>query len=896
MDETIFKKISPSELDNKSLVLTVNERLSRWLLLQHNRRKKNEDKKIWITPAIKSLDSWTRELWKQSWPEKYILNSTQSQSLWENIIRKDFYSDQTDLLHLRGAADLAAKAYKLVKQYHLPESQTPYNWTEESKSFHRWMKSYESKLKTLNSIDPSYLLDEIISIQKRNSHFVPEQIVIAGFDEINPQFENWIRFLVSKNVQIEILKSSSESLSNRSNEIKSSDVCVRSFFDRSQEITQCARWVRSVYSVEKTIGIIVPEMEDYRSQIIREFTSELAPDAMFPWKETEVPFNISKGTPLSNEPAINLATHIISAPINFIPHRTFYSVLTSPFIRGSEQERSGRMFLEKYLRRNNFVKIFLGQINNWDKKETVPQLIYCLEVLENFLKNDISALPSIWAKRFSNLLKQMGWPFGDNEENATFFPLLDKWNECLDIFASLDNIIGLVNRDKAVEILNKIIEIPYSQKSSEEAIQILGMLESSGLEFDYLWVMGCDMKSLPAPSSPNPFIPINIQKQHNLPHSTAGRELNYANQIIERLLTASPNIVFSYAKWENNTEQFISPMLTSIKELSPSPTIDQSHSPSLQIQTSFPLELWEDQPTIPISQEELHHIKGGHNIIGNMAMCPFRAFAVHRLHTQSIEDPEIDIDAAKRGDLVHKSMELFWNQVKSHDNLIKLCDEDKLVSQVSSVVYEAIQKNQNHFFHQPIFTEMETERIISLVLDWLEVDLSRPPFKVLSTEEQIQLKIGELNLNLKIDRVDQSETGEIVIIDYKTGKPNIADWFQIRLTQPQLPLYSLNKSASAIVFAVIKKNSCSFKGMAKNPEVIPDIHFDIYKKYTSSKSWEDQINLWRDILNNLSNDFISGNLEVNPVNPKTTCKYCGLQGLCKVGDQETFENEDNLDG
>lgn len=404
------------------------------------------------------------------------------------------------------------------------------------------------------------------------------------------------------------------------------------------------------------------------------------------------------------------------------------------------------------------------------------------------------------------------------------------------------------------------------------------------------------MKSLPASPSPNPFLPMNLQKRHNLPHSTAERELNFSQHIIKRLTKASPNIVFSYAKWDNNNEQLLSPLLVQWQNFSPTKLIEINNSPDHQIKISSALELWKDQSQIPISQEELDSIKGGHTIIGNMAMCPFRAFSIHRLHTQNMEDAEVDIDSAKRGDLVHKAMELFWNEVKSHANLVKLYVDDNLASQVKKSVDEAININLKHFFHQPKFTDMETQRIIWLILDWLQNDLSRAPFKVISTEEQIKLKIDKLNITLKIDRIDQTDLGETVIIDYKTGKPNINEWFQDRMTQPQLPLYSLDRTTSAIVFAVIKKDNCSFKGIAKTADVIPDIHYDIYKKFSDSKIWEDQIILWKDKLNDLGKNFIAGILKVDPVDTKTTCKYCGLHSFCKIGEQETFELEENFDG
>ena len=895
MDDRKFKKASLSDLDDHTLVLTVNERLSRWLLLQYNRQQKTSGKEIWVTPPISSIDAWTRETWQRSWSKKHILNPTQSQNLWENIIRKDIYSEQKDLLHIRGAADLAGQAFKLVKQYRLPESRTPYQWTEESKAFHGWMRNYESNLIKLQSIDSCCLLDELTSIAKDINHLIPRKIVFSGFDEINPQFENWLQFLEKENVDIRFMDSFYESSTNFLNEVdKNTDVNVQEFTDRSHEVIQCARWIRSIYSPEKTIGIIVPELDAYRSLIAQEFTSELSPQAMFPWNETELPFNISKGTPLKFEPAINLAIQLISGPNKFLPYKTFFSLITSPFIKGSDIEISERMRLDKFLRQNNVVKIFPQQIYDWDKNESVSQLVNSLKFLETFLNDDPLVIPSVWAKRISKLFQKMGWPFGDTGENNTLFPLLDKWNECLDIFASLDQILGKINRHKALGTFNRIIEIPYRKKSAEEPIQVVGLLESSGLEFDHLWVMGCDMKSIPAPPDPNPFIPMNLQKQYNLPHSTVEREYNFSQQILARIVSAAPKIIFSFAKWQDNSEQFLSPLLVGLNNLNSTPSIEKNHSPANQIQNTSGLESWEDPSEIPISNEELLSIKGGHSVLANMALCPFRAFSVHRLKTQQLDDPEIDIDAAKRGDLVHKAMELFWNEVKSHANLVKIFDEDKLVEQVGKNVEEAIHKNKKHFFHQPKFLEMETERIVSLILEWLQNEISRPPFAVVSTEKIVNLNINNLNLSLKIDRIDQTEAGDTVIVDYKTGKPTLQEWFQERLTQPQLPLYALDRTASAVVFAVIKNNNCDYKGIAKNQNVIPDIHHDIYKKYTESQEWNDQMDLWKKNLNDLSQNFIAGNISVDPIDTKTACKYCGLQSLCKIGEKNNFQDEDNF--
>ena len=448
---------------------------------------------------------------------------------------------------------------------------------------------------------------------------------------------------------------------------------------------------------------------------------------------------------------------------------------------------------------------------------------------------------------------------------------------------------------QAVNALDKIAEIPFSKKSPEEPIQIVGLLESSALEFDRLWVMGCSLDNMPAKPSPNPFIPMELQKTHNLPHSTSERELKYSEQILARLMKSAPEIIFSYPAWQGNRETTISPLITALDRHEKAPIIELSHAPALQIANSATLETWEDPAQLPIAQDELAGVKGGQSILADMAKCPFRAFAVHRLHAQQLEEPEIDVDAASRGNTVHKAMELFWNDVRSQEKLINIYDADELPARVRKHVANAMKTQMNSFTHQPRFADLETERITHLILQWLESDLERPPFTVLDAEKNISLNVEGLNLTLQVDRIDKTKEGEIIIVDYKTGQANKNDWFGERLIQPQLPLYNLKTPASAIAFAKINKKQCGYEGVAKKNNIITGLDTDNYKTKTGSSNWEELMEFWRQKIHGLANSFISGQLIVDPADVKKTCEHCGLQSLCRVAEQKTIKAREETD-
>ena len=106
------------------LTLTVNARLARWLLLEHDEQKKKAGKKAWQTPPILPLSSWLKNVWLKSWPEKYLLSELQCEKIWEEIINQD--SARLDLLHLQGVASQTSKAFSLLHEYRLPRDKKLY--------------------------------------------------------------------------------------------------------------------------------------------------------------------------------------------------------------------------------------------------------------------------------------------------------------------------------------------------------------------------------------------------------------------------------------------------------------------------------------------------------------------------------------------------------------------------------------------------------------------------------------------------------------------------------------------------------------------------------------------------------------------------------------------------
>jgi probable DNA repair protein len=772
-----------------SLTLTVNSRLARWLLFHYSRQQSLDGHQVWKKPAIHSIDEWMRQAWLQSWPDQYVLTELQSKHLWQKIIQEDSATSDLNLLHVQGAANHAFKAYQLICQYRLPEDPAGFNnYTEETQAFRQWMTHYKKQLVEWQALDPAELLDAVSRRMEQGHIPLPEEIVLHGFDEITPQFEDWLSQLKSKNIPVNFKPFKPEAVATEHLHklITEKKGTFQKYEDANEEVIQCARWVRSIYQEGKTIGIVVPEMESYRGTLERELKAELAPTSVFPWEGRPLPFNISMGTPLSHEPIVHLALLLLSQKSKRIPLLTFSTLITSPFLKNPLEEIQARRELDWKLRGCNTTHVFLPQALDPKQWERCSTLVSLLDTLMSWVDDSSYRLPSEWARGISKFLKNVQWPSESKTLSSLQYQTLQSWNECLDSLSSLDRVLQKINRHQAVSHLAHITnETQFQPQTHEEPIQVVGLLESAGMEFDHLWLMGCHAETLPPYPSPNPFLPfLSLQKPFNLPHSTAEQELSFTEQTLFRLAHACKEIIFSYPAWQGETELAPSPLL--VQWLSDSNTIQNPASNKAQDHPGFEVELEnvQDYFPIPVSAEEINHIKGGTGILRNQAECPFRAFAIHRLTSQSRDFPELDMDDSLKGSLIHKILELFWEKVQTSDRLHGLHESKELLEQIRQSVKDGMHEFNFDTNTQSVFLDIEQDRLTHLIHEWMEYERERGQFKILGTESAIVINIEGLPLKLKVDRIDQTPDGKTILIDYKTGLIlNLKKWFGERIEQ-----------------------------------------------------------------------------------------------------------------
>jgi probable DNA repair protein len=480
-------------------------------------------------------------------------------------------------------------------------------------------------------------------------------------------------------------------------------------------------------------------------------------------------------------------------------------LLRSPFLGGAEAEGSRRALLDAKLRKQSLWDIGIPMLR--DAAGSCPQLLRVLQRVEKKLPALKEQAPSDWSRDITGLLEAFGWP-GDRSPRSEEFQTIEAWRELLSKFASLDLTAPRFNLAQVIDWLSQAAAKSRFQVEDEGApVQVMGMLEAAGLSFDHLWIMGLHDEALPAAANPNPFIPVALQRRANLPHSSASRELDFASTLMRRLLRSAPNIVLSFPEREGD------------RTLAPSPLI--AEGTWLRAEEERKTDSWASvlETLTDESAPELVQSgsTGGASLFKDMAACPFRAFAKHRLGARPLEDPDFGLNYRDRGTTVHKALEVIWRELGSQARLIEMSslELEALIAQGADAAVAKLGPG--------IGRKLEKRRLRRLLEEWLQIEKSRPAFTIAGIEAERVATVSGVQVKMRADRVDEIAGGREIILDYKTGQLKSNGWNGDRPDEPQLPLYCItnDQPVAGAAFAVIRVGELRFRGLTGPGDSLP---------------------------------------------------------------------------
>jgi len=606
------------------------------------------------------------------------------------------------------------------------------------------------------------------------------------------------------------------------------------------------------------------------------------------FSENKQLFNITAGKSLSTYPIIHSALKLLSLNHQPISIETISHLLLSPFLGDAEQEYFKRAELDAYLKKSNITQSTLEKL---DLQKYCPRLAKRIKNFLNLLhQQPLLNSISTWVALFIQALDLLGWP-GERSLDSHEYQLVQRWLELLAEYQTFDNVFSPKNYQKTLHYLMRLTAaIIFQPKSADAPVQILGILEATGVPFDYAWAIGFDDSAWPPAAKPNPFIPYQLQSDLQMPHATSEHEFEYSKRLIEQLRQSTKNTIFSHAQQNTHSELRTSPLITDLAEI----TIEQLKlAPFISLaeksRASQRIETLEDTQAPAVAITHTNNTHGGAMIFKLQAACPFKAFAEIRLKAKPIASPMLGLTPQDRGKITHKALELFWKEIKDSTQLQNSSDII-LKNTINTAITDAIKTILNKNISTSRYLTLESKRLHKLLWDWLKIEKQRPPFKVIACEEERVVTIANLAITLRVDRIDEvidtSHHINHLIIDYKTGHTNsIKHWFGDRLEEPQLPLYCITATTHApmnIAFAEINPINLGFKGISQNDLEIENIALISDISYSENRPWKEQAITWQNTLEKLGSDFANGYAAVDPKLEIETCRYCHLHAFCRV--------------
>jgi ATP-dependent helicase/nuclease subunit B len=874
----------PELFEAGATIVTANRRLARRLQRLWAERARRAGETVWDTPDILPWGAWLQRCWEtlllqavgtDAAMPAMLLGDAQAQALWEQIIADS--AAGRGLLRVAATAREAREAWQMQCAWRLRLSGRSFAYGRDVGAWMEWSARYRERCAREGWIDEAQLPDLIAETIACGILAPPAALCLAGFDEFTPQQHALIDALEAAGARVKI--AAPPASAGRLARIPLQDA--------ESEIIAAARWARARLEAgpDARIGIVVPDLAERRAQVMRIFDDVLYPGGVLPSAAARAPlYNLSAGAALADCPLIHDALLALKLAGGDVTLAEAGALLRSPFFAGAEHEFAARALHDVRLREHGDGRVALATLVT----HSCPLLAAALARVETAVADlrDTRLRPSDWAERMLGLLGMLGWP-GERTLDSDEYQAVEAWRELVSGMAALDAVQPAITFRQALAQVRRLsAERMFQPQRPDTPIQILGLLESAGLVFDHLWILGLHDGAWPPAPQPNPFLPIALQRELGMPRCSPEREYAVAERITARLLAAASEVRVSHPLHDGDRELRPSPLIAALPaSVRPPPDAADEEFYGARIHTAARIEVFEDTrgPALASGQA-----RGGSQLFKHQSDCPFRAFTRLRLHAQPLKEAAIGLEASERGILLHRVVEALWKALGSQATLRALDQAalDTLLGRCVDAALERAAAERPQVF-TPRFRALERERLLRSLGQWLDFEEARGPFTVEATEHRDTVTAGGVTVEVKIDRIDRLADGRLAIIDYKTGDVHRRQWFGERPEDPQLPLYTLSigDALGAVLFARIRTGESDWVGVARGDDVTPKIKaFDGTRDAEAVGGWDGLLAHWRAVLTRLGEEFRDGHAAVDP-RDAGACDYCGLTPLCRINEQ-----------
>jgi len=661
--------------------------------------------------------------------------------------------------------------------------------------------------------------------------------------------------------------------------------------DPADERLVAAQWARTRLKArpDGLIGVVVPDLARSAGAYRRSFLDVFDPV----WRERDAalfPVAVADSQRLADTALARTAQLLLRVPEGRLDYREAGQLLLSPYVGGWAIEAAERAQLDLRLRDDRLQHVNLHTLRKkFSSTEDGGPKIF-LDILDVLLRQGRQMPrrddPGNWVEAFEQLLRAAQFCQGralSQSEGVNF----DTWHLALERFASLGEVTGQVGYRQALGLLGETLrEQVLRRNERDDGIHIVTPTQAGGMRFDALWLGGMTSAAWPGEPRPSPLIAPGLQRARGIPEAVPGLYRARALNALQALFGAAPECVASCPAHDGEESLVLSPHIAGLPLVTPERLgIDTTAAGYRELHQRD--ECTTEREDLPPAVGENEAIRGGSRLLNLQSACPARAFFELRLGATELTAPPFALDAATRGKLAHDAAEFFYAGLRAGGGPLS-ASESTLEQAAAAAISRTLDRHVPPM-HPLAETLRATERmrLERLLHALIERDRRRGRVEVVALEDRRQIVVGGITLTVRFDRVDRSEEGRLLVIDYKTGgKFGITKWLGERPLEMQLPLYAAYGQADGIALYWLHARALSIAGMGADDWGINAGATRGRKAFQVMEvdAWQRQLEDWRATCERLIDEFRHGDCRIDVAGDKlATGEYAMLTRRWALG-------------
>lgn len=609
--------------------------------------------------------------------------------------------------------------------------------------------------------------------------------------------------------------------------------------------------------------------------------------------------NITMGYPLSSTPVAGLV-----ALFQDLNHRKRVSNGRVYFYHKNITDILNHQYISQLFKKD--VDRILKEINRFNK-------IYvdATELHQNKLFSTIfsdTATASEFLAYLIDILKKLetAWQAASTAENSY---LLER-DFLLQYHMTLTRVSTILQTHKdvtemSVDTLGKIIKqliasvsIPFVGEPLD-GLQVMGVLESRGLDFEHLIITNFNEGVFPKKSNQNSFIPYSLRRGFGLPTYEMHDAISSYN--FYRLIHRAQKISFVYDSRNDGAQSAeVSRYINQLNYLYGLSITPQTINYDISIAETSAITV-QKTPELMLKLQQFLSDGADKRYLSASSIksyidCPLQFYFNKVEQLNELDEVVETIEDSMFGNLFHAVMEYMYTELKGQVITAQLIDQliknelqlDKYIRKAFAIEF-FMKKNGD-------MPELEGNQLLianvikKYVLKLLQFDKQQAPFTMLEAEFECEIELptryGNLNIKGVIDRVDEKE-GRLRVLDYKTGGGTLdfSGWEEVfEHNNDKRPKYVMQTFLYGLLYKSESKGRKIEPGIIYLREIFKDnfrteINDKLQKSFVT-----DYAEYEVEFIENLKlcvEEIFDINVPFTQTSSAKPCEYCAFKTICK---------------